>query len=253
MKVVKTNRRLEIENYINKKQRVTMVELVEEFQVSMNTIRSDIRYLEKLGVVEKIYGGVSRVEKKLQTDFDIRDAQNTNEKRMIAEFAANLIHSGDVVFCDSGTTTKRILDFIPPSVSFTMITSSFDLITSSISNENVAVISLPGIFNKSTKTFVDQNTAKLIRKYNISKAFISVTAVDEDGSMTNSSELECEIKKSAIEQSKENYLLCDSSKFGRTSLLSFYNIKDMDLVITAGDLNEKSKSILALCNYKHIS
>mgnify|MGYP003376948830 CR=1 FL=1 len=55
---MKELRRKQIANYIAKQNSVTMTELVDTFQVSMNTIRSDISYLVRTGAVVKIYGAV---------------------------------------------------------------------------------------------------------------------------------------------------------------------------------------------------
>lgn len=243
---MKSNRRLEIENYVLKKEHATMDELVDVFRVSMNTIRNDIRYLEKKGTLRKVYGGVEKLTNPLQTDFDIREVRNTTSKQKICEYAARLISDGDVIFCDSGTTTKYLLNFVDPATPFTLITNNLDIINDAMENNKIVLISLPGILARNTRSFVDQNTSKLLRKYNITKSFISTTAVSEDGSMTNSSELECEIKRTAIEQSKFKYLLCDTSKFGRSSLLSFYNVHEMDLIISAGEVTSEVQRFSSL-------
>lgn len=241
---MKSNRRLDIEKFIALNERVSMDELVEHFNVSMNTIRNDIKYLVKKGTVMKVYGGVERKETSLQTEFDIRDTQNKAAKELISQYAASLIHEGDVIFCDSGTTIRYLLNHLDENLSFTLITHNLELINTAMDNPAIDVISLPGLLARNTRSFLDQNTVKLLKKYNISKSFISTRAISVDGELTNSSELECEIKKTAIQQSKQKYLLCDTSKFGKASLLSFYQIDKMDLVITAGESTQESTPFL---------
>lgn len=53
----------EMEAYILKNGSASLDELCEEFNVSKNTIRRDINKLVENGVIRKVYGGVTAVEK----------------------------------------------------------------------------------------------------------------------------------------------------------------------------------------------
>ena len=53
-----------IADYISKQQFVTIPELCEKFQVSINTVRRDLTILEEEGKIEKIYGGARLAEEK---------------------------------------------------------------------------------------------------------------------------------------------------------------------------------------------
>jgi DeoR family myo-inositol catabolism operon transcriptional repressor len=55
---LKSKRILEVEKYVQENETVSIEELTEEFNVSINTIRRDINELVKRNSVKKVYGGV---------------------------------------------------------------------------------------------------------------------------------------------------------------------------------------------------
>ena len=55
---MKSFRLRRMEQYILEKENVSMEELCEEFDMSMNTVRMDVAELVKKGSVKKVYGGV---------------------------------------------------------------------------------------------------------------------------------------------------------------------------------------------------
>ena len=55
---MKSIRLEEEEKYIHRKNKVTLEELMKEFDVSLNTIRRDVKELLKKGKIKKVYGGV---------------------------------------------------------------------------------------------------------------------------------------------------------------------------------------------------
>lgn len=58
-----SKRRAEILNKINQKGNVVVDELIQQYQVSEETIRRDLRILDENGYVKRVYGGAERIEK----------------------------------------------------------------------------------------------------------------------------------------------------------------------------------------------
>lgn len=221
-----------MEQYIFEKKEVTMYELVKHFNVSMNTIRSDIRTLEKKKVVEKIYGGVKSTSNTNFTAFDIRRTKNLEQKMKIAHYASRLIEQGDVVFVDSGTTLMYILDEVADNLEFTVITHNYSVISAAINKPKITLISLPGTFERKTRSYFDTTTSEILKKYNISKSFLAATTVSSSGNLCNTSYVESDIKRVGLEIAAKSYLLVDSSKFGKSALMTYGSLKDCDCVIT---------------------
>ena len=75
------------------------------------------------------------------------------------------------------------------------------------------------------------------------------SGISENGTVTNSSPLEFEIKKAALENSKESYLLVDATKFGKSALLTYASVGDMDKVIVDKGVD---RSLIELCELHNV-
>lgn len=233
----------EIENYIYEKGTVPLTELAEQFDVSMNTIRRDVNYLEDSGVLKKVYGGVVSNQNKELTTYDYRESKFEKEKEEIAEIAASLIEENDHIFIDSGTTTNKILNFVPQNLSFTILTTNLDVVVAALNIPNVEVIIIGNRLNKATRSFLndnitlftddgDQNNGHTKTNYNITKAFMATTGTTIKSGITNSEYHEFSIKKFMANKAHKVYILADESKFGKEAILTYAGYKDIDAIIT---------------------
>ncbi len=227
-----------IKQYILQKDHVTLKELEDEFNVSMNTIRRDVNKILQDSNFEKVYGGVS-VKKNTLVNFEERNIENKDIKRGIAREAAKLIHPHDLIYIDSGTTTKYILDFLDKDIDISIVTNSLDIIVKAEKFKNIPIFLIGHVFKKSTRSFVGVETDELTAKYNINKAFMAATAVSMQNGLMNSDVMEYDIKKQAIDKANSVYLLADEEKFDKSTLLTYASLQQVDCVITNKHFNQE--------------
>ena len=245
---MKDTRRAEMESFISQRQRVSMQELRDTFGVSMNTVRSDVAYLVKTGMVEKVYGGV---QLRRQTDvplFETRSLLRTETKRRLARAAAAEIDEGDILFIDAGTTTMYLLDYLDRDRRVTVVTPSMPVIQRAQERPNVELIVLPGLYNRRTNALLDGSTAEYLAHYQHTKAFLGVSSIAPDGALGVSSYPEYEVKRTAVERSLRRYLLADSSKYGEAGLLPYGQVDQCTCVFTDRDMPQ---AFLDLCRKTH--
>lgn len=229
---MKTNRIQEMAQYIAAHGTATMEELKEHFQVSMNTVRRDVATLIQTGAAEKVYGGVcARRPDQPLTPYDVRRISKEEEKLAIGRQAAALVRDKDIIFMDSGTTTLQMIDYIKDRRELTVVTNSLGVIMAALPYDNINVIALPGQLRRRTNSFTGDETVRSLRRYNIRIAFMAATGVSTHG-VTNSSPMEYEIKKCAMECSEKKVLLVAAEKFGVTGLMTFAPLDAFDTVIT---------------------
>ena len=221
-----------IEYYIYDHKTVTIDQLCEKFRVSKNTIRRDIDELVSKGLVKKIYGGVTIPDFKPLKPFEDRSISNLGLKQCIAKKAAELVHDGEIIFIDSGTTTFPMVEYIKDRNNLTVLTNNIEVIMHCIPYQNITVISLSGILNRKTLSFTGSSSVEVLSHYNISKCFLAATGISSKNGATNSSPDETEIKKTAIERSVKKYLLVDHTKFEVSSLMTFSKFHGLDAIIT---------------------
>ncbi|WP_432723208.1 DeoR family transcriptional regulator [Staphylococcus equorum] len=80
---MKSKRILEVEKYIKKNETVSIEELQDYFNVSINTIRRDINALAEKNSVKKVYGGVKSINNSNQKalDYSERNVSNYKQKK----------------------------------------------------------------------------------------------------------------------------------------------------------------------------
>ncbi|MFB5679085.1 DeoR/GlpR family DNA-binding transcription regulator [Paenibacillus terreus] len=231
---MKTRRLQDIEQYIHSRKNVTLDELCLKFDVSKNTIRRDINEILSKGSIEKVYGGVTSATELIP--FENRGSKHSSEKYGIARIAASCIEENDLVFIDSGTTTRHMADFLPHSIPLTILTNSLDIINGAAGLANVNLLVIGNTFKQKTKSFVGMDGPRAWEKYNVNKAFMAATGVSMTHGLTNSDLLEYEIKQAVSQKAEKLILLADPSKFDKSTLLTYASLEDVDMIISSEPL-----------------
>ncbi|EXG83815.1 MULTISPECIES: DeoR/GlpR family DNA-binding transcription regulator [Lacrimispora] len=226
----------QLEQYILEHRTASIDTLCEEFKISKNTLRRDLEILVARGTVEKVYGGVIACENASPipnlVTFHERAGRNAQSKQRIAALAASFVRERDIIFIDSGTTTMGIVDHLAHLSTVTVITNSLQVINKSMNYPNINLIVLPGSLKRDTASLVGSSCVEYLEDYNIVRAFMACTAISLQAGVCNASTEEYIIKKTALKKSQKHYLLADSSKFGRTSLMTFGEIGQFDCILT---------------------
>lgn len=238
---IKSKRIAALQEYITLKQRASYDELAAKFAVSKNTIRNDVQELCKTGDIVKVHGGAAinqPAEEKLPnkvtnplTSFTYRQTKNKSSKQRIAEQAANYIQDGDIIFIDTGTTVLELIEYIQDK-QITIVTNNIDFILRTMPYENLTVYSLGGALTRRTQSFTTIQAQKILKNYNINKAFLAATAISIKNGVTNSIPMESELKSYIAEQIEQKFLLVDHQKFDKVALTTYCNLNQLDYLIT---------------------
>lgn len=171
---MKYNRIQEIENYIKNARVASLDELLNQFGISIQTLRRDLKELENRNVIKKVYGGVVYNEDIVANteviDIKSREIENLNQKQQIGKVAASLLEEQDVIFIDSGTTACQIIPFMNEDMYLTVITHSALAFEMLEGKKNVKIILLGGEYREKVKSFFFDVSAL---HYNFTKSFIS--------------------------------------------------------------------------------
>ncbi len=247
-------KRLEaVEAYIRQVGSVSMQQLCQEFDVSINTIRRDIDALVQKGQVKKVYGGVVAlgqteeegvpVTRELM-DFQVRNQEWLEEKSSIGRKAAEFVNHGDTIFLDSGSTTLQMVPYLAEKKNLTVVTYSLPALAALAQYPQIRTVALPGVVLGRTASVVGSSTCQALRQFNCAKAFMGCTGLSLTRQLTNATFEEFEVKQVALEQSKIHYLLADHEKFNHAALMTYGNIADMDYVITNQEPEEEYQRYL---------
>lgn len=237
---MKAKRIFEIESYVNRQKAVTLEELSQQFNVSMNTIRRDINELSKMNRVSKVYGGVEAIETTLPSaiDYSDRNIENASAKKRIGQRAAQLIQPNDIIYIDTGTTTSHILEYVNQNMPFTIITNSLDVINQASQFSHVDLFIIGEQYKRTTRSFIGLETNILLKKFNIQKSFMAATGLNIKNGLSNSEIEENHIKQIIMNKTTEAYACVDYSKMNQSTLLTYAPLKAISTIITNQALPE---------------
>ncbi len=229
---MKLRRIQQIEEYIRKYGSVSLDDLCQQFDVSKNTIRRDIYELEARNIVKKVYGGVILNDEEAPIPLSLRQMTMKGAKAAIASRAAEFVNDGDVIVIDAGSTTVQIVDHLRNKRQIIIITNSIPVINAALVYDNLHLIVTGGDLLRSTNSLVGQEAIAMVKKFNAHTVFLAATSVSLEKGITNSSLIETEVKKAMMEVSEQTILLVDHTKFDTVSLVTFSDLKDIDVVVT---------------------
>lgn len=237
--MLKRERLLKILEKVNASGIITVNEIIRDLQVSDMTARRDLDELEKLGKLVRIHGGAqsvtfpSKVEKSNTEKLSVQ----TKEKKEIAASAARLVNDGETIFIGPGTT----LEFFAEKLinrQVRIITNSLPVFSILKSSSSIDLILIGGEYREITGAFVGSITNQTISNLKFSKAFISCNAINGNDIATYN-EAEGAIQKLALDNAFEKFVLVDSQKFDSYDFSVFYQLEQINQVITDTTIDSK--------------
>ncbi len=239
-----------LQDLITEANSITIKDLADKLDVSVMTIRRDMEVLQEAGLVRTYRGGVIVSERNTRKPgskgYSLTSAEtaNVDEKRGIAKLAASLIDDGDVVFFDAGSTVELILEYVNPNLEMTVLCYSLNILNLVANRKNTRIIFSGGIFHPDSENFESPEGLQLLSRNRSSKAFISANGIRVDLGVTSSGQFEVPIKRAAIENSAQSYLVADSSKCGLVRTGHFAEVNDFSSIITDWELGEDMREKL---------
>ena len=196
---------------LDRKRTVTVQELCEALNTSESTIRRDLTELDRQGKLNKVHGGATLPDSRFLADEPTMEAKETlavEQKRSIAQAAAQLINANDFVFIDAGSTTLELVRAL-----------TGDALKASYLTNGVAharALYLPGgLLRTQTEAIVGAPTVSIIQQYNFTKAFMGANGVALEAGFTTPDPEEAAVKAAAAHRAQETWFLVDDAKFAR--------------------------------------
>jgi DeoR family transcriptional regulator, fructose operon transcriptional repressor len=209
--------------------------LAAELNVVPETIRRDLRELEKQGVLTRTHGGAV-LNSHQETDYpvQVRVMKNSREKELICKYAAGYIEEGDLIFVDNSSTLIHLLKYIPDNISVTVLTNSIWVLQeyARLGKSNIVMICSGGVFNRKNMSLSGTVSGKNFAHFFPTKAFVSCHGLSSEQGFTDSNLLELDFKREIIKASGKVFFLLDHSKFGKLGPVRLGEINICDILIT---------------------
>jgi DeoR/GlpR family transcriptional regulator of sugar metabolism len=193
--------------------RVLASDLVDQFQVSPDTIRRDLRDLDEAGALRRVHGGA--LPRRGDTDpLPVRARRAPEAKASIARRAAQLVSNGDVVILDGGTTTLELARALPSSVSATVVTNSLPIALALADHPGIEPIVIGGNLRARSRVTVGAAAVAALERIRADVLFLGVCGLHPEIGVTVEDAEEREGKRAMIAGAAEIVGLADDDKLG---------------------------------------
>lgn len=220
---------------ILKREKVVLVnDLSRQLNVSEETIRNDLKKLEKEHKLHRVHGGAYLNDGYgNETPFSVRSKIMCAEKALIAQRCLPLIRNRDTIFLDSSSTAYNLAKAIfDCGKRLTVITNSLEIERVLATNNEIRLVLLGGEFQQDSLSFQGDLLQEQLSEYYISTAFISATGVDLAAGITDSMQGEARVRKTVVLRAAQYVLLADETKFQQHGPYVISSFADVDCLVS---------------------
>ena len=198
-------------------------EIARLLEISEGTVRNDLNALEEDGRLRRVHGGaVLKGQDQFQNNsFMRRYKQNEAAKLAIAREAAILVKDGDSILLDASSTSFYLASALSMRNKLRVMTNGFEVARELAQNTSNTVILIGGVVNYDSSSVTGLLSEQIIAEMHIEKSFFSCSGFSIERGMTEVHFEEAQLKRKAIESTKQVIALIDSSKFGKEDLTPF--------------------------------
>src|SRR5690625_5473807 len=149
-----------------------------------------------------------------------KSTKNLQEKQVIGQYAGHLVHIGDCVYLEAGSTVFEMIPYLPTDI--VVVTNGMTHVDQLL-DKNIKTFLIGGYAKPTTKAIIGRGALESLEHYRFDKCFIGANGIHHQFGYTTPDQEEAMIKQQAIALAREAYVLADESKF---SEIAFAKIAD---------------------------
>ena len=240
-----------IKELLQENKSVTIADLAVRMNVTRETIRRDLRAMEKEHELIRTHGGAYILDG-VQNDLDIstRQVLKIEEQKAIALKCDALIQTGEIIYLDNSTTAWFIANKIS-SRKLTVVTNSLEIANILSTSQTIHLFLIGGEYSQRTKSFEGSSAQRSLRQYFFDKAFISCRSVNMESGITDTSDNSAVLHQLALSHAKQKYLVVDHSKLDNISFSSVSPLTDLNGIIMDTEFSPEWKQYLDTHNIRY--
>ncbi|MEU2596496.1 DeoR/GlpR family DNA-binding transcription regulator [Streptomyces hirsutus] len=218
--------------------RVDVVSLAVQFQVTAETIRRDLKTLDRAGVVRRVHGGaipVGRLD--FEPDLAERETTAADEKDRIARAALAELPDEGTMIVDAGSTVALFAAALPMEFSLTVVTHSLPTAARLADHPGIQLHLVGGRVRHRTRAAVDAWALRAYGEIRADVLFVAANGFSTEHGLTTPDLAEAAVKRAAMAAARRVVLLADSSKHGQEHFARFGGLNEVDLLITDSGLS----------------
>lgn len=215
------------------KSTVKVTEIAKSLNVSVDTVRRDLKALEEQGQLKCVHGGAILPDYMLAfSNFSGREIIHIEEKRRAALKALEHLRPGSVIALNSGTTNVILAqELIKRFTDLTIVTNNVSAAMVLMQNQSLRTIVLGGDLDSLEHSTYGSICERELGRYYPDICFLSINSVDAEAGFTDFRFAEIGVMQLMARNSSKVIAVMDSSKLGRRSKKVIMDNSMIDLLV----------------------
>lgn len=227
------SRRNKIISILDRDRSVQVSQLSRELKTTSVTIRSDLRYLENNGYLERVQGGALQTAVSYSNrEFLIRKREKADAKKRIASALSALVGDGSSIFINSGSTSYYAALELKSKKNLKIVTNSLTIATELGGIPTFNVILLGGEINSSYAFVYGSDALDQLERCKANIAILSIDGLCSNEGVSTMHAEEVLIDRMMIKRADESIIIADKSKLEQEGFLYVCGIEKISRLVT---------------------
>ncbi len=224
---------------------VRVADLAEDLKVTQTTIRKDLTFLEKQGLLYRAYGSALPTSAPvLDINLNTKRLINFKQKQKIARRALDLIAENDSIILSAGSTIGVFAELLKPKGRLNVVTPAVNIAMTLGDMSGISVMQLGGMLYGNSMCVTGTEAKQMLRNLHCSKVFFGVDGVDPDFGASCATMEEAELTHQMIEVSGTSIVLSDSSKIGVRGFGRICDTSEISILITDRNISTEQRKTI---------
>ena len=233
-------------DFIQTNGRISIGDIQEKFEVSVDSARRDLRLLEERGLLKRTHGGAIPIQQVGLCPPRHRDMKNMkvwDNYAAIAKKGAEFVKENDIVYLTSGSFGFIMLKYLPKDIKYTLVVNSVSLADELKFWDNVTVYIVGGKMRMhSTTSLVDSFATAFVKNMHFDICFMTGAGYDAGFGFSNGTDETATFQRAVIDNSRKRILLMPNQKIGFKAFIKVCDTNKFDTLITDWDSVEDELS-----------
>jgi DeoR family transcriptional regulator, glycerol-3-phosphate regulon repressor len=211
---------------------VSLEELADRLNVSVQTVRRDVQQLAQIGQLVRFHGGVRAGATAENITYQQRESLNADAKTRIARAVAARIPNDCSLMLTVGTTTCAVARELRNHRGLRIVTNDMAIAQLLSVNREMEVHMCGGFVRARDHAIVGEAAVDFVRQFRFDTVIIGVAGIEPDGSMRDFDYREVKVTEAAIAHSRQVWVVADASKFERGAMVEVAHVSKIDALFT---------------------
>ncbi|RWO03296.1 MAG: DeoR/GlpR transcriptional regulator, partial [Mesorhizobium sp.] len=228
------SRQRQILDLLAARQEIQVGTLSSELQVSVETIRRDLRGLEETGKLKRVHGGAVLLRPNEELPYSTRMESLRKEKELIARSCLDYLdlREDQLVFVGGGSTTLPLARMLARGPRMRFVTNTIDVAYTLAATGEHDVVLTGGRLLGEYELLAGYDTLNAVTRRLFDLVVTGTNAIDAKLGFLEYEEPEAHLHKALAQHSRRYVVVADHTKFGRSASYAALPLGAVEMVVT---------------------